>query len=226
MTVCSGRSSHTSLAPSPAFSVYTPRPPSPGGEANTLPVSHNPGAPSAFPPKSVGHSSTTSSQDPLMDILKPYTSWLGNPLTPNTGARQVPIDFREITVDGAEGINNFLQSEPGMQQSLSHQATIHHDGHRLLPGDHIRSKTPSLLGQIATAANNQPSISPAPSPDSKHQLPNYVKALPERLTPNDIDYLIAKGALSIPFDLALGPLFESYLEHVYPSMPATDLPNL
>ena len=38
LKICWGRSADSSLAPSPAFSVYTPRPPSPGGESTISPI--------------------------------------------------------------------------------------------------------------------------------------------------------------------------------------------
>lgn len=58
-----------------------------------------------------------------------------------------------------------------------------------------------------------------PPPMLKHKLPEYLKPLPQRMTSVDIDYLFAKGALSLPEPLVRNALLRSYLEYVHPYMP-------
>ncbi|CAG8974864.1 hypothetical protein HYALB_00000479 [Hymenoscyphus albidus] len=57
----------------------------------------------------------------------------------------------------------------------------------------------------------------------KHQLPGYLKPLPARMTSVDIDYLFAKGALSIPDMRIRNALLQSYFQYVHPYMPLLDM---
>jgi hypothetical protein len=65
-----------------------------------------------------------------------------------------------------------------------------------------------------------------PAPMLKHRLPEYLKPLPQRMTSVDIDYLFAKGALSLPEDPVRNALLQSYLEYVHPYMPLLEVYNL
>jgi hypothetical protein len=60
----------------------------------------------------------------------------------------------------------------------------------------------------------------------KHVLPGYLKPLPQRITPADIDYLFAKGALSLPDIPVRNALFRSYFEFVHPCMPLVEIHEL
>ncbi|KAG9245306.1 fungal-specific transcription factor domain-containing protein [Calycina marina] len=65
-------------------------------------------------------------------------------------------------------------------------------------------------------------IDPTPNiaqPKLKHVLPGYLKPLPQRMTSVDIDYLFAKGALSLPDIPIQNALVRGYLEYVHPYMP-------
>jgi len=65
---------------------------------------------------------------------------------------------------------------------------------------------------------------PAPPPVLlKHQLPAYLKPLPQRMTSVDIDYLFAKGALSLPDPPVRNALLRAYCEFVHPYMPLLEL---
>lgn len=57
----------------------------------------------------------------------------------------------------------------------------------------------------------------------KHQLPAYLKPLPQRMTSVDIDYLFAKGALSLPDLPVRDALLRAYCEFVHPYMPLLEL---
>jgi hypothetical protein len=62
-----------------------------------------------------------------------------------------------------------------------------------------------------------------PTPMLKHKLPEYLKPLPQRMTSVDIDYLFAKGALSLPEASIRNALLRSYLEYVHPYMPLIEV---
>ncbi|KAH7378156.1 cutinase transcription factor 1 alpha [Cadophora sp. MPI-SDFR-AT-0126] len=57
----------------------------------------------------------------------------------------------------------------------------------------------------------------------KHQLPAYLKPLPPRMTSVDIDYLFAKGALSLPDTPVRNALLRAYCEFVHPYMPLLEI---
>ncbi|KAJ6120272.1 hypothetical protein N7523_004552 [Penicillium sp. IBT 18751x] len=54
-------------------------------------------------------------------------------------------------------------------------------------------------------------------------LPDYIRGLPARLTKDDIDYLAAKGALSIPDVSLRNELLKAYVHYVHTYMPLLDL---
>jgi len=60
----------------------------------------------------------------------------------------------------------------------------------------------------------------------KHKLPEFLKPLPQRMTSVDIDFLFAKGALSLPDDHVRNALLRSYLEYVHPYMPLIEVHEL
>jgi hypothetical protein len=69
-------------------------------------------------------------------------------------------------------------------------------------------------------------LAPPPTPFLKHVLPAYLKPLPQRMTSADIDYLFAKGALSLPDIPVRNALFRSYFEFVHPYMPLVEIHEL
>ena len=56
-----------------------------------------------------------------------------------------------------------------------------------------------------------------------HMLPGYIKPLPVRVAPDDVEYLAKKGALTIPEVGLRNELLRSYLEYVHPFMPLLEL---
>lgn len=85
-------------------------------------------------------------------------------------------------------------------------------------------KSASLHGD-RTATRLSPLPMP-PAPFLKHVLPGYLKPLPQRMTSADVDYLWAKGALSLPELPVRNALFRSYLEFVHPYMPLIEVHEL
>ncbi|TVY37862.1 Cutinase transcription factor 1 beta [Lachnellula occidentalis] len=84
-------------------------------------------------------------------------------------------------------------------------------------------KSASMTGDRTTTRLDSPGLPPAPPDESlKHQLPGYLKSLPQRITSVDVDYLFAKGALSLPETSVRNALLQSYIEYVHPYMPLID----
>jgi hypothetical protein len=75
------------------------------------------------------------------------------------------------------------------------------------------------LGPSATDALQQ-LLSPPPR---NNLLPDYIRRLPQRLQPEDLNYLEAKGALTIPDRTLRDELLKAYIHYVHPYMPLLDL---
>ncbi|EFY85565.1 Cutinase transcription factor 1 beta [Metarhizium acridum CQMa 102] len=60
-------------------------------------------------------------------------------------------------------------------------------------------------------------------PDAGSQLPAFVRPLPAKIAPEDVQYLALKGALTLPNVSLQNALLQSYIEYVYPYMPLIDL---
>lgn len=65
-----------------------------------------------------------------------------------------------------------------------------------------------------------------PATPLKPNLPAYLKPLPARMTPVDIDYLFDKGALSLPETPIRNALLQAFLEFVHPYMPLVEVHEL
>lgn len=66
-------------------------------------------------------------------------------------------------------------------------------------------------------------ISPKTSQQAKGWLPNFIRPLPAKFQSDDIAYLEAKGALTIPSQGLRKELMKSYLQFVHPYMPLLEL---
>lgn len=62
-------------------------------------------------------------------------------------------------------------------------------------------------------------------PDAASQLPAFVRPLPAKIAPEDVQYLVIKGALTLPDIPLQNALLQCYIEYVYPYMPLIDLHN-
>jgi hypothetical protein len=54
-------------------------------------------------------------------------------------------------------------------------------------------------------------------------LPEYIQPLPEHLDHNDLDYLIANNALTVPGDELRNALLKAYMEHIHHFFPIIDM---
>jgi hypothetical protein len=59
--------------------------------------------------------------------------------------------------------------------------------------------------------------------DISTQRPGFLHPLPEKIAPEDVAYLRAKGALSVPSFSLQSALLRAYVEYVHPYMPLLDL---
>jgi hypothetical protein len=59
--------------------------------------------------------------------------------------------------------------------------------------------------------------------NSSHQLPPFLRPLPSKIAPEDVGYLQAKGALTLPTIPLQNALLQAYAEYVHPYMPLMDL---
>jgi hypothetical protein len=59
--------------------------------------------------------------------------------------------------------------------------------------------------------------------DAAFQLPSFLRPLPEKIAPEDVAYLGAKGALSVPSLSVQSALLRAFVEYVYPYLPVLDL---
>jgi hypothetical protein len=57
----------------------------------------------------------------------------------------------------------------------------------------------------------------------KPQFPAFLRPLPNKIAPEDVDYLKIKGALSVPTLPLQNALLQAYVEYVHPYMPLMDL---
>ncbi|KAI2641703.1 transcription factor CTF1 [Hypomontagnella submonticulosa] len=60
-------------------------------------------------------------------------------------------------------------------------------------------------------------------PDASSQLPAFIRPLPAKIAPEDVTYLHAKGALSLPSLSLQNALLTAYVEYVHPYMPLVEL---
>ncbi|KAJ4109057.1 Cutinase transcription factor 1 beta [Fusarium oxysporum] len=72
-------------------------------------------------------------------------------------------------------------------------------------------RTTQLLGSL------EEKDTPAP------QFPAFLRPLPNKIAPEDVDYLKIKGALSVPTLPLQNALLQAYVEYVHPYMPLMDL---
>ncbi|KAK8111844.1 uncharacterized protein PG998_008301 [Apiospora kogelbergensis] len=60
-------------------------------------------------------------------------------------------------------------------------------------------------------------------PDASSQLPGFIRPLPSKIAPEDVNYLYMKGALTLPSPALQNALLRSYVEYVHPYMPLMEL---
>lgn len=79
--------------------------------------------------------------------------------------------------------------------------------------------SPSMFDNLRTAQF----LNTLEEPDTKSQLPAFLRPLPAKIDAEDIKYLHAKGALTLPSPTLQNALLQAYVEYVHPYMPLMDL---
>lgn len=137
-------------------------------------------------------------------------------------------------------IDHFLQSDISPQYSAAeldprflHQELTYVS---LIDQEEVHHRMTTDMTTKSQSYHSQSSrsqISPSRTPPSAgsfgiyhENLPGFIRSLPDSLTHEDIDYLHRKGALDIPSGSFLNALLNSYIQFVYPYMPATDLESI
>ncbi|UNI18970.1 Cutinase transcription factor 1 beta [Purpureocillium takamizusanense] len=84
---------------------------------------------------------------------------------------------------------------------------------------------PSLAGHADLFGNGRTAqfLNSLEPPDAGTHLPPFVRPLPTKIAPEDVQYLYAKGALTLPSTPLQNGLLQSYVEYVHPYMPLMDL---
>jgi hypothetical protein len=77
----------------------------------------------------------------------------------------------------------------------------------------------SLMGSARTAQF----INSLDTPDSRVQLPAFIRPLSSKIASEDVAYLHAKGALTLPDTRLQNAFLQAYVEYVHPYMPLMDL---
>ncbi|KAH8652328.1 fungal-specific transcription factor domain-containing protein [Xylariales sp. PMI_506] len=77
----------------------------------------------------------------------------------------------------------------------------------------------STFGDLKTAQF----LSSLEEPDVSAQLPAFIRPLPAKITPEDVNYLHIKGALTLPPPQLQNALLRAYVEYVHPYMPLMEL---
>jgi hypothetical protein len=95
-------------------------------------------------------------------------------------------------------------------------ATTDNNSERLLSS--LISQT-SLFGDLRTTQF----LNSLEEPDLQDQLPAFIRPLPAKIEPEDVKYLAAKGALTLPPIPLQNALLQAYVEYVFPYMPLLDL---
>ncbi|KAI9697677.1 MAG: hypothetical protein M1836_004627 [Candelina mexicana] len=92
----------------------------------------------------------------------------------------------------------------------------------------VRPLVPQSLAHpaILPSGNTLHTLYRYPRERPHHLLPFYIKPIPPRIAPEDVEYLENKGALSVPSTELRNKLLRSYVDYVYNYLPLLDLSDL
>ncbi|KND93926.1 Cutinase transcription factor 1 beta [Tolypocladium ophioglossoides CBS 100239] len=107
---------------------------------------------------------------------------------------------------------------------LLHRASIATTTTAALPSPRL-PWNPSLAGHADLFGDGRTAqfLNSLELPDASAQLPPFVRPLPAKIAPDDVQYLHAKGALTLPGVPVQNALLQAYVEYVHPYMPLMDL---
>ncbi|KAI2791537.1 Cutinase transcription factor [Penicillium oxalicum] len=158
-----------------------------------------------------------------------------------TQTSESPGELSEDNPAGSLGpLHGLTEREPNSpsQNSVDHDHGHHmphllyqSQAHRIGSDSRYRRHTipdpavPSSLSLNQATLQIQQFLDPnyGPSQSANAYLPDYIRSLPSRLQKEDIDYLAAKGALTIPEVPLRNELIKAYIHYVHTYMPLLDL---
>ncbi|KAJ4248462.1 hypothetical protein NW762_012799 [Fusarium torreyae] len=111
---------------------------------------------------------------------------------------------------------SFEEQHPNLQ---SREASSLHP-HELLPSPSRQHQGNGFIPAMDLSTGSTQEQLPA---RRDTRLPVFIRPLPPRITPCDLEYLANKDALNIPDDALRNELLRAYAEIVHPFMPAVDL---
>ncbi|KAG6006251.1 Cutinase transcription factor 1 beta [Claviceps maximensis] len=162
---------------------------------------------------------TTSSTSPSPSKTAPATS--ACPPTPTP----TPTDAAR-RISGVSAFST-ISSDAVAPPLLPKNSADHHVPHMLY------QRCAGYRNSNATSSQPQPSplghgrtaqfLNSLEFPDAASQLPAFVRPLPAKIAPEDVQFLAVKGALTLPNITLQNALLHCYIEYVYPFMPLIDL---
>ncbi|ODH33550.1 hypothetical protein ACO22_03298 [Paracoccidioides brasiliensis] len=173
----------------------------------------------------VSNHSSTRSTDGLDDSRFPF-SRKGDPISSVIADPLAPLSPSQVSVDLEHG-----HHVPHLLYQTQGNRINHEDRWRRMsnistfPTTHSLCKMTTAVQQLIDAdfgARHSPKPTP-PTQRPKGWLPNFISPLPAKFQSDDIAYLEAKGALTIPPQGLRNELMKSYLQFVHPYMPLLEL---
>ncbi|KAI9778330.1 MAG: hypothetical protein M1839_008117 [Geoglossum umbratile] len=138
-----------------------------------------------------------------------------------------PVSTSRLSLDGGISDREHEEHVP----HLTYRPQGHHYGFR--DSNQQPSLATPIRGSLPVLTDHSPTLSfnnsflPAhylsKFSSDRHVLPAFIKPLPARIVPDDVEYLAKKGALTIPEVGLRNELLRTYLEYVHPYMPLLEV---
>ncbi|KAJ2986030.1 hypothetical protein NUW58_g5226 [Xylaria curta] len=145
------------------------------------------------------------------------------------------VDARKSAGSNHDSVSGHPSHLRGQRPSLIPTLPLSSQGSRypsIFPQPLTRQSNPSLNTNSSTIAgadagneilNTPQFLKPLDEGDVFSQKYRFLRPLPPKIAPEDVDYLRAKGALSVPSFSLQKALLRAYAEYVHPYMPLLDL---
>lgn len=87
----------------------------------------------------------------------------------------------------------------------------------------LRTASPGSIPPLSNESKGAQVRNHYNTKDGPSGLPPFIRALPGKIVPEDVEYLRAKGALTLPVPPLQNALLQAYIEYVHPYMPMLEL---